>query len=646
VSSGGAPGDPAAQNSYRAPVTTPRGRGPRFWFAGWRVSGAKVDARPEQTFGPILFAQHTLGKGIMKMTAQMPPLGAGDSDTVRLQARDAAGAWKTIGEAHIHTLARTATFRIVNWEAARDVPYRLAYTLTTDEGPQERYWEGTVRRDPVDKESIVVAAFTGNKDTAFPNTGMVRNVAFHNPDVLVFTGDQIYEDAAGFGIETAPVEIAALDYLRKWVMLGWAWGGLMRDRVSISIPDDHDVYQGNIWGAGGRKISYEDHAQGGYRMPAEWVQMVERTQTSHLPDPYDPRPVEQGIGVYYGELRYGRIGFGILEDRKFKSGPEGLVPSTGGRPDHVTDPNFDRKAFDPPGAQLFGERQHEFIRNWVADWRETDMKVSITQTILANATTTHGQEMMRLVADLDSNGWPASARNRALRDLRRGFVFMIGGDQHLASIIHHGADDWSDSGYSFCVPSINTGYPRAWRPEKPGLDRAPGAPGHTGRHFDGLGNRLTIHAVGNPREQQRKTPLELLDDKASGYGIVRLDKRTGKISMECWRLLSDPEKEPASGQFPGWPMTIDIEDNYGRAAAAWLPELKISGMRNPVVQVIDEADGELVYALRIRGDSFRPKVFKPGRYAIRVGAPETDNFRTLRNVQAEAQPGKTLNVAF
>ena len=60
-----------------------------------------------------------------------------------------------------------------------------------------------------------------------------------------------------------------LDYLRKWYMLGWAFGDLMRDRVTLCLPDDHDVYQGNIWGNGGNRTTIRDHARGGYAMPAE-----------------------------------------------------------------------------------------------------------------------------------------------------------------------------------------------------------------------------------------------------------------------------------------------------------------------------------------------------------------------------------------
>ena len=159
--------------------------------------------------------------------------------------------------------------------------------------------------------------------------------------------------------------------------------------------------------------------------------MAQRTQTSHLPDPYDPRPIEQDIGAYFTEVNYGRVSFGIIEDRKFKSGPEGLVPPTGGRPDHVTDPDFDPKAYDVPSATLLGERQLAFIRDWTSDWSGADMKVSLTQTIFVNAATTHGANKMLPVADLDSNGWPPLARTRVLRELRKGFVFMIGGDQHL-----------------------------------------------------------------------------------------------------------------------------------------------------------------------------------------------------------------------
>ena len=632
---------PSNQNSYRG---AERGGNVRFWFRDWKISGDKVVEHPERAWGPILWAQHTLSRDVFKLTAQMPPMGVADAQSVQLEIRNSSGEWEQVGEEQIHTLARTATFRIPDWDSSRATPYRVAYEY----GGETVYWAGVVRANPVGKETITVAGFTGNKDTGFPNTDIVRNIGVHDPDVLFFSGDQIYEDVAGFGIQRLPVETAALDYLRKWWLVGWSFGDLMRDRVTVHMPDDHDVYQGNIWGGGGPKQPMEEHERGGYVMPAEWVNAVQRTQTSHLPDPYDPRPIEQGIGVYYTELNYGRVSFAIIEDRKFKSGPKGRVPDTGGRPDHVTDPDFNPDDFDSPGAKLLGDRQLAFIRDWAADWRDSDFKVSLTQSIFANAATTHGANQMRLAADLDSNGWPQSARNRALAELRKGFAFMIGGDQHLPSIIHHGIEDFRDAGYSFCVPSIAAGYPRSYLPEGPPVNHPEGAPAYAGDRLDGLGNHMTIYAVANPLEDQRSDPLGLLHDKSSGYGIVHLNKRTREITMACWKLLIDAANPGPDDQFEGWPLTINQTDNYGREAAGYLPSVRVEGLDNPVVQVIDEASGETVYTLRISGNEFRPKVFRRwGTYTVRVGEPDTGVFRELKGVAVQPESSvATLNLSF
>ena len=42
-------------------------------------------------------------------------------------------------------------------------------------------------------------------------------------------------------------------------------------------------------------------------------------------------------------------------------------------------------------------------------------------------------------------------------------------------------------------------------------------------------------------------------------------------------------------------------------------------MEEPVVQVIDETNNEIVYTLRIQGAEFRPKVFHEGKYTVKVG---------------------------
>ena len=626
-----------------------RGGNVRFWFTDWNIAGSKVVGHPDQVFGPILFAQYTLSGGVMKITAQMPPLGPNDAHIVKLQIRqNGSDAWTTVGQGHIDHLSRTATIRVDPWDDKRDTPYRLVYALADADGSvSDHYWTGTVRRDPVDREEIVVAGFTGNQDYAFPNHVLVQNVARHNPDLLFFSGDQIYESVAGYGIQRGPLEDATLDYLRKWYVFGWAFRGLLRDRPSIAIPDDHDVYQGNIWGNGGRPISLLEHDAGGYVMDPLWVNMVQRTQVDHFPDAWDPTPIKQDITVYYTNMTYGRVSFAILEDRKWKSGPKGLVPPTGsGRPDHVIDPNFDPATADVSGAVLLGERQLQFLNEWGADWRGADFKVALSQTIFAGSSSLHGGNKMRLVADYDCNGWPQTGRNNALAALRRAFALHIGGDQHLATIIHHGIDAWNDAGWSLCVPSIAAGYPRVWAPLESGKNRQPGMPEYTGEFLDGFGNRMTIWAVANPEEAYRPSIIPMARDRASGYGLVRFNRRTRDITLECWPLDVNP-LDPGARQYPGWPKTINQRDNDGRNPVGYLPTLHVSGMRNPVVQVIEESSGQTVYTIRSKDASFRPQVYKEGKYTVRIGAPETDQIKTLTGLRSTpSAPSRIVEITF
>ena len=77
-------------------------------------------------------------------------------------------------------------------------------------------------------------------------------------------------------------------------------------------------------------------------------------------------------------------------------------------------------------------------------------------------------------------------------------------------------------------------------------------------------------------------------------------------------------------------------DNYGRQAKAYLPRLKVTGMTEPVVQIIDEKNGEIVYTLRIKRSNFQPKVFRPGEYTIKVGEPGSKQEKIFRHVPAKS----------
>ena len=253
------------------------------------------------------------------------------------------------------------------------------------------------------------------------------------------------------------------------------------------------------------------------------------------------------------------------------------------------------------------------------------MKVALSQTIFAGGAHIHGRHNQRLVADLDSNGWPQSGRARALRALRRCFAFHIAGDQHLATVIHHGINTWEDAGYSFCVPSIVNYYGRWWWPLEPPLQHDPNNPlPFTGRYYDGLGNKVTMHAYANPAPGNHN---------AAGYGLVRFRKSNRSITIECWPRHVDVS-QPGAKQFPGWPITISQLDNYGRKPWGYLPMIE-SRIDDPVVQVIDEYLHEVVYTLRINGKRFRPPVFREARYTIRIG--EGPKRKTVTHVAARPQ---------
>ncbi len=92
-------------------------------------------------------------------------------------------------------------------------------------------------------------------------------------------------------------------------------------------------------------------------------------------------------------------------------------------------------------------------------------------------------------------------------------------------------------------------------------------------------------------------------------------------------------------------MVLEQTSNYGRQAYGYLPRIEVSGMRDPVIQIVDEGSGEVVYTLRIVGGEFTPKVFADGSYTAHVGEPGTERMRTLTGLRPAAE-GATVNVAF
>lgn len=548
--------------------------GGRYRFQNWTLEGAAFTISPQQKFGPILWSMYSLSDSrtkegfVMKISALTGPLGAQDNHEVELHI-EKDGAWKSLGTAKLDPDAWVATFRVPNWDEKKAAPYKLIYREKHKDGSESpNEWTGTIKANP-EGRPLRMAALTCQNDYGFPYAPVAENVRKLDPDLVFFSGDQIYENHGGFGIIREPAEPAILNYLRKFYQHGWAFREVMRNAPTLCLPDDHDVFQGNIWGEGGKKMDVGDtgaSSKGGYLEPARMVNVVHKTNVAHHPDAFDPKPVLQDISVYYGDMVYGGVSFAILADRQWKSGPEHVDTGGGGRADHVPDANFDTAKLDKPGLILLGERQEAFLKQWAQDWRGHKLKAVLSQTVFANVATHHGGPDGYLKADLDSGGWPQTPRNRAIELMRPAMALHINGDQHLTTLVQYGVEKQRDANWSFCTPAISAGYPRWWRPDElkmPHTNRPKHGLPDTGEFIEGLGNKAYVYAVGNPVVGQAPNRYDKAHEKGSGFGFITFDTEKKTYFIESFRFLIDATDGKASNQFPGWPVTIQQAENRG-----------------------------------------------------------------------------------
>ncbi|MEZ5353978.1 MAG: alkaline phosphatase D family protein [Bryobacteraceae bacterium] len=507
-------------------------------FRDFTAEGSKLLVEESRATGPILGALHSLNGRTLKLTAQLFPVEAAANEA-RLEIRGAGEAWRFAAAVPIDP-GYTARFRLPDWDSTRDWEYRI-----TAAGGS---YSGKIRKEPPAGETLVVGLFSchmpmarNGRDTKpqefpdgeylgrythkciyFPHAPVIEAAASHKPHLLLFTGDQIYQNVP---TPADPSDNPRLDYLYKWYLWVWAFRDLARDTPAIVLVDDHDVYHGNIWGEGGRMAPDKDQNQGGYVRSAEFVNLVQRTQTSHNPDPFDPTPVDQNIGVYYGAFEYGGASFAVLEDRKFK----------------VARPSARRR--NPPSV-LLGARQERFLEQWAQD--RTKPKICVTQTVWACAHTT---ETGAPAQDYDANGYPKAGRDRAIRLLKKAGALLLSGDQHLGMLIRHGLDTFTDGIVQFSAPSTGTSFQRWFEPA--------GRASPTGNATDFFGNRFRMLAVANPpvsfaafrKVKPRGNGLADKTKKRDGFGIVRVDYKQKRFVLECW-------DDRGTAQHPGWPYTL------------------------------------------------------------------------------------------
>ena len=562
----------------------------------------------------VAFALYTHDHDTLKLSAQLFPLMPDEPKEVRLEFKQADGSWKEVAKQEVVVPGWSAHFRVENWDNSQNVAYRVRHG-------EKAQFEGLIRRDPIDKETIVVGSLSCNSSRTPGNRpNIIENLKQIDPDLLFFAGDQSYHHT---------------QHTYGWLEFGMQFRDVLKDRPVVTIPDDHDVGQANIWGEGGIQATNSAGPSGGYFYPASYVNMVQRCQTWHLPDAHDPTPIKQDIGVYYTNLVVGGIDFAIIEDRKFKSGPLGKIPKMGPRPDHINDPSYDREAVDLPELKLLGDRQLKFLNAWSSDWTGAQMKCVLSQTAFCGAVHLHGNpENGRLLADLDSNAWPQTGRNKALTEIRRAWAPHLCGDQHLSVVVKHGIENHRDGPYAFTSPAIvNTIYGRWWHPldEAAGPNAIPDSPlPWTGDYLDGLGNRINMMAYANPPNRNDEK------QRADGFGIARFNKTNRTITFEAWpRFAKVADGDQA--QFPGWPITVNYRDNDGRKVFGYLPEIVVEAGTRPVIQVENAATQEVLYTVRADSNRFKPPVYAAGKYILRIGRSKPD-IKTISELQP-LEPG-------
>lgn len=511
-------------------------------FKNFSVSGTMVKRYRGRMLGAIMWSQYLISEKTIRIQAQLAPL----DKPVRVQLTVFSLKTKTkilTQSVWSESLSRTALFTVTNWNSNLAWSYELQVQVL---GRLHKL-SGTIRREPAVSTPFKIAMFSCDEGYLFPQTGMVSQVSQQKPDLLYFAGDQIYNPTGGFRVEQkARTEVAMLDFLLRWYLFGWTWGKLLRNIPSVIIPDDHDVFQGNLWGVGGRAFPFATGIRwdsGGYLMPGPWISAVERCHTGHLPPSRANLTTPLGLKSYFTSISYSGLSMAVLEDRKFKSAPA----------------SFEEPALTLGlGGSLLGDEQEDFLKTWVEEWNGAFMKVAFSQTIFCNAATHFGKELYRLNLLYDSGGWPFDARNRAVELMGQGNVLALHGDQHLGMLLRHGVDKHDDAGVAFMVPGTANGYPRAWWPGVNNNTNNARNKNFTGRYFDDTRHPITVYAVGNPEIDARlldfqDTPrIQLGRARGSGYGMVVMNRLAKTATFHLYRVGGRLD------QFPGFPKKLFI----------------------------------------------------------------------------------------
>ncbi|MFM1803619.1 MAG: hypothetical protein RL136_498 [Planctomycetota bacterium] len=561
-----------------------RGDGWRFdalRFGQHSASDSWFTDHPDRAWGPVLACTYTLDRGddgahALALVAHFPPGFGGHTASLSL-ARPEGGDETVLGiaESNIDPESFTAHFRVPQVDAFLGGRYFVSL-----QGNAAAPFTGRLRPPPAHLtlaalscvKHIVAMTAWNRQGVWFPHEDLTDHVLRHDPDMLFFAGDQLYEG----DISGVDQQELLLDYHTKFQRWLWSFGELCRDRPAVIIPDDHDVFHGNLWGAGGIAAQARDglSAQdaGGYKLTGRIVNAIHRTQVGNLPSraPEVDDPIGQGIEPYSCRLRFGPADFLVLADRMWKDSASVMVPDGRCVNGFFKAEGFDPRAADRSDARLLGDAQERLLARWSSERDGAGpRKILLSQSPFAAVHTLPAGRDDSVVpsleiygpdgypeddepsADTDTNGWPQSARARAVALLARAHALHLAGDQHLGSLIQYGVDGFRDGPFAFTPPAIANTWPRRWMPRARPGNGLEGGQRWLGDFTDAFGNPITVWAVTNPRSRGIE-PRRLID-LSPGYGIIRVD-REGACRLEAWPRWADPLRD---APFEGWPHRLD-----------------------------------------------------------------------------------------
>ncbi len=490
----------------------------------------------------ILWAQYTQDRDMMRLMVHLDALPSEpEAADVKLKLKASDDTWMVAGVQPMYTLTSTALFVLNNWPRHQAVRYQVSCG--------DSKLEGVFRAEPQPDEKVKMVGLSCLAEHRWPWKEAIDSIASYDPDILFFSGDQVYSYFGFSSPEQRPQNSAdmyvAMDrYLDQYRRFGLAFRDLLKDRPSIFITDDRDLNSRGLWGAGGLRRKSDKNTLG-YPSHLNWVNAVEFLQTGTLPAPHDKGPHGDGVLAYYTQLQYGGVDFAILEDRKFKSSPEEalLLPNVQeklgpesvdmSRYGLVKNSDFDCDLLDGDGLQLLGPEQEDFLEKWCRQLERSDR----IGAILTQSPWVQMAMCTSKFPDLHSNGWPQAGRRRAVAAIKEAPVLLIHGDSHLGAIMRYSSESkWGQGPLAYSLPAFSEYVSRSWQPSKAGFQKTEGAPDYTGGFFDCFGNPLTVNCVAN---------------KQNGFGVITFDPAEKSAIIELRPL--DENCRPLEKPVVGWP---------------------------------------------------------------------------------------------